>query len=565
MRTAEGVHPPTKGYAAQYERLLMEELSLKQDRQAFLHQSSSGGCDDTANDKNSKDDHDAQQSLLKIRGMLHRTSLQGMLLSAQHAADEALNNNNKSNITMSDNNGNASSMNNNNYERGLDCPDAKNALVALLNVKSRQLEEEDNEIPLGIGSESLAWRQSFTSSIIGQEGATKLRGEGEGLEVEASSADDFFCNFPECKRRIREDELSCYSEMDEDESDSDEDEIIIVDNQQQQKKQKQGAKQKQVKNGQQQQPSVVTSCSSSSPSPEKVQQQNTTTLGNESNVHLRGNTDMQNHQYQNQPAHAQQNQKQPLPISNSNPYQQHHAQQHYSSSNNYTNNPYQRQQQNNHWQNNNQHKQQNPYQHHHEVVASSAFDYNDSNSLQGSAACKEPESKKSNPFRTAKELGPNFNDKKSRGNGGHNNNNNGRGRGSGGNDDNWDSYGNTGNLYNNNNNNQRRGINSGPGGPQQMVRAAIRGPKDNISAGLKRKFQPPIKRDGNNSGGGGQNSGGNNNNYKSSNNNNNSKGTNNNDDDELPEELRGLDKELNEKINNDIVDSGEQVTFKDIA
>ena len=98
-----------------------------------------------------------------------------------------------------------------------------------------------------------------------------------------------------------------------------------------------------------------------------------------------------------------------------------------------------------------------------------------------------------------------------------------------------------------------------------MVRAAIRGPKDNISAGLKRKFQPPIKRDGNNSGGGGQNSGGNNNNYKSSNNNNNSKGGNNNDDDELPEELRGLDKELIEKINNDIVDSGEQVTFKDIA
>ncbi|KAL7434235.1 hypothetical protein ACHAXH_005268 [Discostella pseudostelligera] len=37
------------------------------------------------------------------------------------------------------------------------------------------------------------------------------------------------------------------------------------------------------------------------------------------------------------------------------------------------------------------------------------------------------------------------------------------------------------------------------------------------------------------------------------------------DDDELPEELRGLDKELIEKINNEIVDSGEQVTFDDIA
>ena len=186
MRTAEGVHPPTKGYAAQYERLLMEELSLRQDRQAFLlHQSSSGTSNDNNDDNNT--DHDAQQSLLKIRGMLHRTSLEGMLLSAQHAADEA-SNNNKSNITMSDNNGNASSIkNNNNYERGLYCPNAKNALVALLNVKSRQLEEEDNEIPLGIGSESLAWRQSFTSSFIGQEGATKQRGEGEGL-VRASSS-----------------------------------------------------------------------------------------------------------------------------------------------------------------------------------------------------------------------------------------------------------------------------------------------------------------------------------------------------------------------------------------
>ena len=35
--------------------------------------------------------------------------------------------------------------------------------------------------------------------------------------------------------------------------------------------------------------------------------------------------------------------------------------------------------------------------------------------------------------------------------------------------------------------------------------------------------------------------------------------------DEIPEVLRGLDKELIERINNEIVDSAEKVTFKDIA
>jgi SpoVK/Ycf46/Vps4 family AAA+-type ATPase len=106
-----------------------------------------------------------------------------------------------------------------------------------------------------------------------------------------------------------------------------------------------------------------------------------------------------------------------------------------------------------------------------------------------------------------------------------------------------------------------------------MVQAAIRGPKDNLSAGLKRKFQPPIKR--------GEGGGGNNYGHNSSNNNNNgnNRGSNStnrntsgsgnggdaNEDEELPEELRGLDKELIEKINNEIVDDGDQVTFNDIA
>ena len=96
-----------------------------------------------------------------------------------------------------------------------------------------------------------------------------------------------------------------------------------------------------------------------------------------------------------------------------------------------------------------------------------------------------------------------------------------------------------------------------------MVRAAIRGPRKDISAGLQRKFQPPMKREN-----GGQTSG----NASNSSTSRQAYGAGSgggggagNDDDELPEELRGLDKELIEKINNEIVDSGEQVTFDDIA
>uniref|UniRef100_A0A7S1YZE4 AAA+ ATPase domain-containing protein n=1 Tax=Ditylum brightwellii TaxID=49249 RepID=A0A7S1YZE4_9STRA len=106
---------------------------------------------------------------------------------------------------------------------------------------------------------------------------------------------------------------------------------------------------------------------------------------------------------------------------------------------------------------------------------------------------------------------------------------------------------------------------------QQQNASKIRGP--NISAGLKRKFQPPkvdarpnnkdrgrpnkgglMKRIG---GGGGTTSRPSSSHSRS--------GNDNNDDDELPEALRGLDKELIEKIQNEIVDSGESITFHDIA
>jgi len=72
--------------------------------------------------------------------------------------------------------------------------------------------------------------------------------------------------------------------------------------------------------------------------------------------------------------------------------------------------------------------------------------------------------------------------------------------------------------------------------------------------------------------GGGQSSGNGNGNYKNSNSTNRqagagsgSGGRNENNNEELPEELSGCEKELVEKINNEIVDSGQKVTFDDIA
>ncbi len=115
-----------------------------------------------------------------------------------------------------------------------------------------------------------------------------------------------------------------------------------------------------------------------------------------------------------------------------------------------------------------------------------------------------------------------------------------------------------------------------------------------LSAGLKRKFQTPKLGLGNTAkggigGGNSRNTSGNTNTTTNSNrinnnnNNNNSisnpkmsngnkaaynangNNNNNNDDDDLPEELKGLDKELISKIENEIVDSGDPITFADIA
>jgi len=90
--------------------------------------------------------------------------------------------------------------------------------------------------------------------------------------------------------------------------------------------------------------------------------------------------------------------------------------------------------------------------------------------------------------------------------------------------------------------------------------------RPNLSAGLKRKFQPPKKvaksqKPSHSTSGAGANGGSKSRSSCSNHNPNND----DNDDDELPEELKGLDKELIEKIENEILDDAAPITFDDIA
>lgn len=192
---AEAIGPPRTGYAAEYERLLIEEKSLREAQNSYLDRSKkSNTSNDEAND-------------LKIRAMVHRASLEGMLLVAQHAADEA-----RSEIIDVD----APAK----YERGLERPDAKAALVSLWKMKSRQLEELDNRIPLSIDEDALAWRRRRYTSTTDEVDAGVWRSV---VRMEAS-ADDFFTAFPECKRR---DTTLLYPEKDDSDSDDESiDEII---------------------------------------------------------------------------------------------------------------------------------------------------------------------------------------------------------------------------------------------------------------------------------------------------------------------------------------------------
>jgi hypothetical protein len=102
--------------------------------------------------------------------------------------------------------------------------------------------------------------------------------------------------------------------------------------------------------------------------------------------------------------------------------------------------------------------------------------------------------------------------------------------------------------------------------------------RPNLSAGLKRKFQNPKSHNAGAANDRGQHSKANSNHSSrgGSHSNRNGRGKGNdtrvsdnpskeNGDDDLPEELKGLDKELIAKIENEIVDSGDPITFKDIA
>lgn len=528
--------PPKKGYAVRYERLLMEELSLKKSRDEFLNPPERR---DGASRVGDSDGRRLQE--LKIRGMIHRASLEGMLIAAQQAADDC---------------GAGRGVG---YEAGLDRPEAKNALAALWTTKSRQLEEDDNRLPHFISSDSLERRKRFSSDMnVGGSDGVSASNQPPMLEA---SADDFFSEFPECRRR---DDASWDSECDDSENDDDD----SIENQ------KPAAKKKrEVQTSKSNDEALLVTCSSSSPSPERSKEEMIT---NESNAATRYG--MKNKQGLRHNSYQKQN----LPVNNSsssanwgnqhtpngNPNQSISAnqpihkhsqrQQRNHISGTYPNNPYQgkqRGQQQNHWQNNHQRDSyKNP---------TSAFDYNESNSRHMSFQSKP--AAKNNHFCTAKELGPNFNDKPRGGEGGLRDG-----------DDDWDNRGSNGHVYSGTNNNyQRKGVgmnykstSSATGRPQQMVAAALRGPKTNLSQGLQNKFQTPMVRQGGN-GKGQPSSNCNDKNFNSTNRQagggTRSGGPSAKDDDDLPEELKGLDKELIEKINNEIVDNGQKVRFEDIA
>ena len=86
--------------------------------------------------------------------------------------------------------------------------------------------------------------------------------------------------------------------------------------------------------------------------------------------------------------------------------------------------------------------------------------------------------------------------------------------------------------------------------------------KPNLSEGLKRKFQNPRAKANNSTG---SNSNARQTAPQGNSNPSSYNKTNNDEDDELPEELQGLDKELVNKIESEIIDDGVPITFDDIA
>lgn len=469
------MNPPMTGHAVQYERLWLEEVALKNERAKILQSSST-------------EQQQCQSENYQFRSMIHRASLDGLLLSAQCAATKV-----KSDPKCSGE-----------FERGLDKGDAVNALSSLRDMKMRQLETDNSKIPSTLSSSSSArWKKNVPL---------------ETESIQAATAGSFFAAFPECRRRLPDTEES------DDEDEEMAGDVVIV------QKPKSARKERKDKSTS----PILVSSSSKSPSPEHRpddEVQIVTTQQHQQHIRSRGTSNQQ------QQIHTQQKYNN-VSIPNNNQANRHNNQRAQNWGNNHP--PPQQHSKFHH----------NPYQN---QAANNKFDYNDTSSGYEE---QQLSNTKANPFRTAKELGPKFDPKRR----------DGRKE-----DNDWDNY-----ESNNNSSGysggKRMGMggrpaqsSTGPTGPQQMVRAAIRGPRDNMSAGLKRKFQPPMKRDGGpaqpNSSGRNQPSTNKNNNA----NNSTSTSSNGNNDEELPEELRGLDKELIEKINNEIVDDGQKVTFNDIA
>ena len=196
-----------------------------------------------------------------------------------------------------------------------------------------------------------------------------------------------------------------------------------------------------------------------------------------------------------------------------------------------------------------QHQQQ-PFQHQNQWQkrpSTGCFDYNEPN---------ENQPVKENPFRTAKEVQGKLDTEDDwEGYEGRNNNNFRNTR----NINNRQRSNHQDDQYRNNNNNMNSRANN-TSRPQQLVKTALNGPKQNISSGLQKKYQnPKLDSNNNNSSNNNSNKGGQTNKPRHANSNGGE------DDDELPEELKGLNKDLVKRIENDIVDSGEKVSFDDIA
>lgn len=396
-------------------------------------------------DENRPDQRDLQS--LKARASFYRARLEGLILSAQHAAK-----------------GDSEQC---------------NTLEALLLVKSRQLIEDDCRVDAPLVAD--VGGRGFASQFA------NVGRKGQAFSPDDSFVDDLFDEFPECARRN--------SEL-EDEDDESDDESCGRSTAK--RKLTNATYSPEVEFVQQKPPPPMPATKRSdfpsiprpSSRPIDYQQHN---QQNQHNQHLKPNNGT-----------AQRSQLQPSSHVG-NPYQQR----------GYTQ---QNQRKGSHCNPNRQ--------------GTSSFDYNDTSSFDQQQSVSKPTNQPTNPFLTASELGPSFNEKPRP-------NTNKREDAS----TRWNNYEN--NATSNENHLQHR---QNPSRSQQLVTNAIRGPKNNrdLSAGLKKKFQPPMKRpDGGNSNS--RTSSGPNSNSQSGTSSGNGPGKTPEEDEELPEQLKGCDKDLVEK------------------